>query len=111
VHANGRYTFGDDDDGGNGVEVSRWLAGIAVDRTFPLRSTLITAEAFAEQPLDEESDLVWTVGAGIRKQRTPRLAIDAGLGRRLTGDEQAWYVTAGATYAFSIRALMPGGGR
>jgi len=111
VHANGQYTLGDEDDAGASLELSRWLAGVAIDRALPLRSTLITAEAFAEQPLDEEADLVWTVGAGVRKQRTPRLAIDAGFGRRLTGDEQEWYVTAGATYAFSIRALMPGGGR
>ena len=111
VHANGQYTVGDEDDAGSSLELSRWLAGVAIDRAFPLRSTLITAEAFAEQPLDDDADLVWTVGAGLRKQRTPRLAIDAGLGRRLTGDEQGWYVTAGAAYAFSIRALMPGGGR
>lgn len=109
IHANGQYTLGDDTDGG-AAEVSRWLAGVAIDRTFPLRSLLITGEAFAEQPLDAAEALAWSVGAGIRAQRSPRLAIDLGAGRRVTGDT-GWYITAGAAYAFAVRGLMPGGDR
>lgn len=109
IHANGQYTVGDEEDGG-AAEVSRWLAGVAIDRTFPLRSLLVTAEAFAEQPLDDTESVAWSLGAGIRAQRSPRLAIDLGAGRRVTGDT-GWYITAGAAYAFAIRGLMPGGGR
>lgn len=111
LHANAQYTFGEEQDAGTTLELSRWLAGIAIDRALPLRSLLVIAEAFAEQPLDGDADLEWTIGAGVRKQRSPRLALDAGFGRRLTGDATGWYVTAGASYAFAIRALMPGGAR
>jgi hypothetical protein len=111
VHANAQYTFADADDAGPAVEVSEWLAGLAIDRTLPLRSLLITAEAYAEQPLEQGEPVAWTVGGGMRLQRTPRFALDAGLGRRMTGPETGWYVTAGAAYAFAIRSLMPGGAR
>jgi hypothetical protein len=111
AHVNAQYTFADADDAGSGLETSQWLAGLAVDRTMPLRSTLLTAEAFAQQPLDDDEPVDWTVGAGVRMQRSPRLAIDAGVGRRITGADTGWYVTAGAAYAFAIRSLMPGGAR
>jgi hypothetical protein len=111
VHANARYTFAGARDAGSGLETSQWLAGLAVDRTMPLRSMLVTAEAFAEQPLDEREPVAWTIGAGLRTQRSPRLAVDAGVGRRVTGADTGWYVTAGAAYAFAIRSLMPGGAR
>lgn len=111
VHINGSYTFADDEDAGPAHDVSQWLAGVAVDRTLPLRSMLITAETFAERPLDDDADLAWTIGGGVRMQRSPRLAVDAGLGRRVTGPETGWYVTFGGAYAFAIRSLMPGGAR
>ena len=59
-HANAQYTFSDRakdrasaGQGGTAgvVELSRWTTGIAVDKTLPLRSMLIGAEAFARQPL------------------------------------------------------------
>jgi hypothetical protein len=107
IHANGRYTFGSDD--AKGVEaVSRWQAGLAVDRTFPLRSMLVIGEFFVAQPITEDSDLEWNAGAGIRYQQGPRFAIDAGIGKALTGHEQSWHFTIGAAYAFAVRALMPG---
>ena len=56
-HVNGQYTFGDapasgsaspGDDasltGPGAVELARWLGGVAIDRTFPLRSMLVTGE-------------------------------------------------------------------
>jgi hypothetical protein len=111
VHVNGQYTFANADDAGAALELSQWLAGVALDRTLPLRSMLVTAEAYAEEPLHDDEPIAWTIGAGVRTQRTPRLTFDAGLGRRVTGPDTGWYVTAGAGYAFAIRGLMPGGGR
>ena len=111
VHVNGQYTIADVDDAGSALELSQWLAGVALDRTLPLRSMLVTAEAYAEEPLHDDEPIAWTIGAGVRAQRSPRLAVDAGLGRRVTGPDTGWYVTAGAAYAFAIRGLMPGGGR
>ena len=109
IHANAQYTLGAADDAGANRELSRWLGGIAIDRALPLRSLLFMAEVFAEQPLDSRADLAWTVGAGLRAQRTPRVSLDIGAGRRLTGDAPEWYATAGAAFMFSIPALMPGG--
>lgn len=108
-HLNGQYTFsdrlasgsGDDVDGGT-VELSQWLAGIAVDRTMPLRSLLVSAELFARQPLRESDDVEYNTGGGVRYQLSPRLATDAGAGYRLTGDDKGWFVTFGAAYAFGL---------
>lgn len=111
-HANGRYTFGPSP--GEGVEVgeaSRWMAGVAVDRTFPLRSALVIADLFAERPLHEGDDLEWTAEVGTRYQLDPFFSLDAGIGRRLTGGEPGWFVTFGAARAFAVRSLIPVPGR
>ena len=105
---NGRWTFGPEAGDPRTEEISRWLAGVAVDRTFPLRSALLIGALFAEQPLSPDDDLRWTAEAGLRYQWDPKLAIDAGLGRELTGDHQSWSITFGAAYAFAVRSLMPG---
>ena len=111
-HVNGEYTFGSRPDAESGEtegveELSRWMAGVAVDRTFPLRSMLLTAEVFTREPLveaapDEDEELEWNAGAGIRYQLDPRWALDGGVGRRLTGDDKAWYLTFGGAYAFGL---------
>ncbi len=49
-HLNGQYTFGSQAGtvGTSSVQaLSRWMAGIAVDKTYPLRSMLVTADLFA----------------------------------------------------------------
>lgn len=84
------------------AETSRWLAGVAVDKTFPLRSVLLGIETFAEQPLGGESTVEWNAGVGVRAQLSPRWAFDAGAGRRLTGDDRVWYVTFGTAYALGL---------
>jgi hypothetical protein len=88
--------------GGNTLELSRWLAGVAVDRPMPLRSLLVSAEAFARAPVVRGEPLEWNAGAGARWQATPRWALDAGLGRHLTGDDRGWYFTAGGAYALGL---------
>lgn len=107
-HLNGRYTFGSAP--AEGVEVgeaSRWMAGVAIDKTFPLRSALLIADLFAAQPLHEEDELQWTAEVGTRYQLDPYFALDAGIGRRLTGEERGWFVTFGAARVFAVRSLMP----
>jgi hypothetical protein len=127
-HVNGQYTFGSAPDEGvrlseaptmaaddvtvaprqpePDTEASRWMAGVAVDRTLPLRSMLVIADLYAEQPLVQGEKLEWNAGAGIRYQRGPQLAVDVGVGRRLTGDP-GWFVTFGTAYAFAVRSLFP----
>jgi hypothetical protein len=116
-HLNGRYTFGsappaalagEESDGG---DISRWLLGLAVDKAAPLRSMLLTAESFVSQPVRDDGETQWNVGAGVRYQASPRLAVDGGIGKRLTGDDQGWFVTFGMARAFAIRSLLPGGAR
>ena len=107
-HVNTEYTFGaESGEGEEAGELSRWMAGLAVDRTFPLRSTLVTADVFVEQPLDDDAELRWTAEAGLRRQVSPVLAFDAGIGRRFAGEDQGWFVTLGSAYAFGIRSLIP----
>lgn len=107
-HLNGQYTFGATPESLDEVgEASRWMAGLAVDRTFPLRSALIIGDVYVEQPLHEGTDPVWTLEAGARYQLDPYFALDAGIGRRMTGDDRGWFVTFGAARAFAIRSLFP----
>jgi hypothetical protein len=107
-HLNGQLTLGDeladDPDGVDAgtVELSRWQAGVAVDRTFPLRSLLVSGELVARQPLQRESDLAWSTAAGLRYQLSPRVAGDAGAGYRLTGGDEGWYATIGAAVVVGL---------
>lgn len=105
VHLNGRYTFGDDPAGLGTGEVERWLAGVAVDRALPLRSMLLVADFYGRRPLGPGAEIEWHADAGIRYQLSPRLAFDAGVGRRFNGDP-AWALTFGTAYAFAIQGLM-----
>lgn len=110
-HANAQFTAGPSQGSPDssasavtdGRDLSRWLAGIAVDKTFALHSLLITAESFAEQPIRGDAAVAWSAGTGLRYQLSPRWAMDAGIGRRMTGDNRAWYVTFGSAYALGLR--------
>ncbi|HEY0152414.1 MAG TPA: hypothetical protein VGB92_10470 [Longimicrobium sp.] len=107
-HLNGQYTFGAAPGAGESAgEASRWMAGIAVDRTFPFRSTLVIADLFAEQPLGGGTDLAWTAEAGVRYQTSPQFNLDAGVGRRFAGGDEAWFFTFGMSHAFALRGLIP----
>lgn len=114
-HLNGQYTFGDAPGisaiaTGNGgapvgaqvVEVSRWLSGIAIDRTFPLQSVLLTGEVYAQGALADGDETDWNATVGTRYQLSPRWALDAGIGRKLTGHEQTWSFTMGGAVAFGL---------
>ena len=111
-HVNGQYTAGGAPSSTSpaaNAEISRWLAGLAIDKTYPLRSTLITAEFFAKQPIVSTERVEYVTGAGVRYQQSPTVALDAGVGRRLNGDARGWYVTFGTAYAFSLAGLFPTG--
>jgi hypothetical protein len=113
-HANAEYTSGASPDVAVGsdaptpgaVEVSRWLAGAAVDRTLPIRSMLLTAELFARRPIDAREAVEWNSALGIRQQLNPYLSLDGGIGKRLTGSDQTWFVTFGVARVFAIPLLM-----
>ena len=104
LHLNAEYTFGDEAgrDATSQRELTRWMAGAAIDRTFPLESFLLTAEAIALQPIIENEPVAWQSAAGIRYQLSPRVATDAGFGIRLTGDDHGWFATFGAAVAVGL---------
>ena len=108
-HVNAQYTAGSER--ADAEEQSRWLAGIAADKTLPLRSLLIAGELYARQPIVSTERVEYTAGTGVRYQWSTLLAVDAGIGRRLTGENRAWYVTFGTAYVFGMASLMPGGSR
>lgn len=112
-HANVAYAFGDApaESAGGGSELSRWMSGLAIDRTFPLSSFLVAGEIYASQPLDDEAGPEWTAGTGLRYQLSPLHAFDAGLARRFTGDAQGWSFTFGLARVLGVRVLPPGFGR
>ena len=107
-HVNSQYTFGTTPAatgtavGAGAVELSRWMSGIAVDKPFPLRAVLISAEVFARQPLDDADDPEWNAAVGTRVQLSPRVALDVGGGARLTGDDQGWFATFGGAYVIGM---------
>ncbi len=117
VHVNAAYTWKDEPaidtamaTRAGATEPSRWMAGVAVDHTFPLRALLLTAEAYAAEPRGATRSAAWTLGGGARYQLDPYISLDAGLGARLTGDDQAWFLTFGVARVVGVKALMPGRG-
>jgi hypothetical protein len=106
-HVNGEYTIGDAPTSASSREATRWSAGLAMDRTFPLRSLLVGAELVVERSLFVGEDPTFLAGTGVRYQLAPRWAIDGGVGRTLRGDERAWYVTLGTAYAFGLPWRKP----
>ena len=103
VHLNGAYTLGEalaaTERGAGGA--TRWEAGLAVDHTFFFRSFLAGAEVVARAPMTPGASTRWEAGAGLRHQLTPRLAVDAGLRRRLASGGPNWGLTVGGAYAFA----------
>lgn len=118
-HANAQYTFGNEPAGaarlggssafGSGA-LSRWLTGIGADRAFPYRSLLAAAEVLAAGQMDGDAEVEWTAATGLRYQLTPTMSLDGGVGRRLTGPSQAWFVTVGVSRVSTTRFLFPGRG-
>ena len=109
VHVNGTYHFGDRsvddpvDAGGHAAsDLASWEAGVAVDRTFPLQSFLLTAELVAGRPVVDGAEVEWSTAAGTRYQLSPRVALDGGAGYRLTGIAEGWYVTFGAALSLGL---------
>ena len=109
-HVNGQMTFADDaaTGGTSGVvppanaEFSRWLAGLAIDKTLPLRSMLFTAEVVTSEPFQAGAARRLDVAGGSRIQLSPRVAFDVGGGYRLRGDEPGWFLTTGAAVAIGL---------
>ena len=118
VHVNAQYTFADEPSGSSAGDIAslgsrsltRWLTGVAADRAFAYRALLATAETYAAGPITEGADVEWTAAGGLRYQLTPVLTVDGGVGRRMTGANQAWFFTLGVARTSTVRFLFPGRG-
>lgn len=82
---------------------AHWTASLGFDHTFPLRSTLIAAAITVDRfdglyPLDN-----WTAEIGARKQLTPQLVGDLGVGRGFMGSTQTTTLNFGMSYATPLR--------
>ena len=84
-------------------EVPRWLAGIAIDRAFPLRATLVGAELVARQSVYAEEPVSWRLGTGVRHQFSARFVVDGGVSRQINGDDAHWALTVGSAVAIGTR--------
>jgi hypothetical protein len=78
---------------------SHWLLGAGFDKAFPLSSTLILADFFAEkfEGLGRKTDM--TSEVGVRHQLTPQVVIAGALGRHFRGTGFSTFLTAGLTYS------------
>jgi len=87
-------------------ELSRWKAGVAVDRALPLRSMLLGAELVASRSMRDGADVDWNTAAGVRWQLAPQWAVDGGIGRSF-GNSREWSLTVGAAWSFGLIHLIP----
>jgi hypothetical protein len=81
----------------------RWSAGLGIDRTLPLKATLVSATIVADQFRGLYPTVDWTAEIGVRRQWSPRAVLDVGVGRRFTGSVHSTSVTLGMTYSFAAR--------
>lgn len=113
-HVNGQVWFNGSDDllpvvGETAAhEAQAWVAGLAADKAFPLRSTLVGAEVFASKSNASGTEVEWNAAAGVRRQLSPAFNMDAGVGKQFTGKERGWFLTLGLSRMFAVRGLLPG---
>lgn len=111
IHVNAQRTFADEAATSRPARVgtapahaefSQWMTGIAIDKTMPLRSMLVTGEVVISAPMERDEPRRVDVASGLRYQLSPRVAFDAGGGYRLRGEEPGWFVTTGAAIAIGF---------
>jgi hypothetical protein len=82
---------------------AHWSAALGIDHTLPLISTLVGADIVVDRftglyPLDD-----WTAEIGVRRQVSPQLVADFGVGRRFAGTTQSTTISAGLTFATPLQ--------
>jgi hypothetical protein len=111
LHLNATLALDTPEVPGEAGPANRWWTGLAVDRTLLRQSTLLVAEVSAGSE-GRGAPVVFSVGAGVRRQITPTLVFDLGLGRefaRRTRPETV--LTLGLSHVVGLAFLMPGSGR
>lgn len=80
----------------------RWLFGMAVDKSLPLRSTLLMADVFGQKYRSIGRPVDWTGEVGIRTQISRSIVLDAALGRLFTGESRGTFLTFGTTISRAL---------
>lgn len=79
------------------VTRGQWVAGLAVDKSLPLRSMLLIADVFAQKYEGIGRPVDWTAEIGGRTQLNRGVVVDAAIGRLFTGESKAWFLNVGTT--------------
>jgi hypothetical protein len=111
LHFNALVALETPDSPGEAETVPRWWLGLALDQTVIRRSLLLVAQGSVSS---ERIGMPpgYSIGGGIRRQLTPTLVVDLGLGwdfRRRT--RSGTTLTLGLSHSFAVASLMPGGSR
>ena len=85
---------------------NRWFAGAAVDRSFPFRSLLVSADVYAERLLGLYPIVDWTAEVGMRIQLTPVMVADVGIGRHFAGVIRSTSLAVGMSYELATPSLF-----
>jgi len=85
----------------------RILAGIAVDKAFPLQSVLLVGDAFVERYSGALTSTDWTTEVGARHQFSPRTVLNFAYGNRFSGSSRSWYLNTGVSISFAFRMFIP----
>lgn len=85
---------------------THWLLGAGFDKAFPLASTLLLSDIFAEkfEGLGRRTDV--TAEFGARHQFKPQVVIDGGIGRHFRGTGYSTFITLGMTYTRSLGRMQ-----
>ena len=75
----------------------RWLFGMAVDKSLPVRSLLLMVDVFGQKFRSIGRPVDWTGEIGLRAQLTRTIVLDAAIGRLFTGESKASFLTLGTT--------------
>jgi hypothetical protein len=81
---------------------NRWFAGAAFDHTFPLASTLVVADVFAEHLIGLSPHADWTAEIGVRRQWSTTVVVDGGISRHFAGSLPSTAVNFGVTYTLAM---------
>jgi hypothetical protein len=81
---------------------SRWFAGAAIDHAFPLSSTLVVADVFAEHLIGLYPSVDWTAEIGVRRQWSMTVVVDAGISRHFLGSFPSTAFNFGISYAVAM---------
>ena len=87
---------------GRVIRRAQWLVGLAGDKALPLRSTVVVADVFVEHFEGLRRLYDWTAEVGLRRQVSPRLVLDATVGRHYYGTALSTFVKFGTSFSRPI---------